>query len=577
MTNNYLFDLLSLSVVLLAVWCSITSWGYAIFNACKSNSQYQGQGILQVSSAGWLGLTFVMAVTQLAHLFIPISWKLSLIILLPGLCIYGLKNWSHLSQRTSTFGKIKIWVLRHPFYTLLLALGWVALLTKAMQAPGNFDSGLYHFASIRWANEYAVVPGLGNLHGRLAFNQSIFDLYALLNFFPLWNKGYALGYLLIITLSILTLYEAHLERYKGGWWAIIICGVAIASAIGPLPSPTPDPIIALLQISIFISLIAVLLAPKQNPQNTSGHMATLICLCTLICTIKLSALIFAVSCLLIALLRAYQHKTIHSQLIILSVLMCAVLGISHIGHGFITSGVPFYPSSLGIQWAPDWSIPQVKIQEELNWVYSWARSPYQDPAIVLGNWRWLKSWAIHLLPIAAWIYFGLSGILIALCLSNHKLRPTRDDHQLWLVFIPLFISVVFWFFTAPDWRFLGSVPPILLAVSGWIFLKSNSPLISKVNMKLTHPILWMMPGLILLCIKLLPLSFDGWQVIPQTKLESKQTRSGFWVLIPADGKTQCWDAPLPCTPYFNENLVIRNIGSRTTTLQQGFSQDSKPN
>ena len=43
----------------------------------------------------------------------------------------------------------------------------------------HYDTGLYHAQSIRWIEEYGVVPGLGNLHSRLAYNSSAFCLSAL--------------------------------------------------------------------------------------------------------------------------------------------------------------------------------------------------------------------------------------------------------------------------------------------------------------------------------------------------------------------------------------------------------------
>ena len=43
----------------------------------------------------------------------------------------------------------------------------------------HVDSGLYHAQAIRWIEEYGVVPGLANLHCRLAYNSSAFLLTAL--------------------------------------------------------------------------------------------------------------------------------------------------------------------------------------------------------------------------------------------------------------------------------------------------------------------------------------------------------------------------------------------------------------
>ena len=43
----------------------------------------------------------------------------------------------------------------------------------------HYDSDLYHAQSIRWMEEYGIVPGLGNLHERFAYNSSFFALSAL--------------------------------------------------------------------------------------------------------------------------------------------------------------------------------------------------------------------------------------------------------------------------------------------------------------------------------------------------------------------------------------------------------------
>ncbi len=545
-------------------------WGHIVLRI----SGLQDSNRAQSSAAAWIGLTCVMAMTQVAHLFLPINWQLSVSILVPGLIFWVAQTLSNRAELIPTRKKIYTWISEHPLLALLVGLGILALLTKAMQAPGNFDSGLYHFASIRWANEYAVVPGLGNLHGRLAFNQSIFDLYALLNFFPLWNKGYALGFLLIMLLTGVTVFEAHLERYAGGWWALLICSIALASTIGQLPSPTPDPIIGLLQISIFITLLGVLLEQDKNGPRASRHFAALLCLCALICTVKLSSIVFALLMLIIATLHAYRQQIIAKRVTLYCTILCAALIVSHVLHGIITSGVPFYPSSLGTGLGLDWQVLPEKIRNELNWVYSWARNPHQDPALVLGNWRWLKSWIIHLLPIAAWVYFGLSALFIGLYFFTKTGQTKLLTSRLQALYVPLGLSILFWFFTAPDWRFLGSIPQLFLAVTGWIFFSSQAKLPECINIKLSQPIFWLAPALLLACVKLFPLNLMGWQAIPQAALEKKMTRSGLSVWVPENGQTQCWDGPLPCTPYFNEDLIGRDFPSSalptSPSLQKGF-------
>lgn len=52
-------------------------------------------------------------------------------------------------------------------------------------------------------------------------------------------------------------------------------------------------------------------------------------------------------------------------------------------------------------------------------------------------------------------------------------------------------------------------------------------------------------------------SLSGWHAVPKASVEEHTTRSGSVVLTPIAGD-RCWDAPLPCTPYFSENLQLRD-------------------
>ncbi|QIL77220.1 hypothetical protein G7064_16215 [Hymenobacter sp. HDW8] len=90
--------------------------------------------------------------------------------------------------------------VKHPNnrYSLLASLAilgvlGIRLLHQSTVVPANFDSGLYHFQTLKWLNEYPTVPGLGNLHGRLAFNSSWFPLLSLFRYGSPVGAMYGLG------------------------------------------------------------------------------------------------------------------------------------------------------------------------------------------------------------------------------------------------------------------------------------------------------------------------------------------------------------------------------------------------
>jgi hypothetical protein len=54
---------------------------------------------------------------------------------------------------------------------LALAALWIA--NRSMDSPNTYyDTGMYHYPVVKWLTSYAIVPGLANLNGPLAFNNA---------------------------------------------------------------------------------------------------------------------------------------------------------------------------------------------------------------------------------------------------------------------------------------------------------------------------------------------------------------------------------------------------------------------
>ena len=126
----------------------------------------------------WLGWAVALFLLQVLNLFIPINMFSSVPLLILGtvFAIIFFKDEGRKQKTPSTFS----WI-----YPVLLVITTIWIAVLSMSSPTIFDDGLYHFNSIRWLNEYPIVLGLGNLHSRLAFNQSFFAYVAYLNLYPL--------------------------------------------------------------------------------------------------------------------------------------------------------------------------------------------------------------------------------------------------------------------------------------------------------------------------------------------------------------------------------------------------------
>ncbi|MGH9418878.1 MAG: hypothetical protein ACRD3J_02800, partial [Thermoanaerobaculia bacterium] len=59
------------------------------------------------------------------------------------------------------------------------------------------------------------------------------------------------------------------------------------------------------------------------------------------------------------------------------------------------------------------------------------------------------------------------------------------------------------------------------------------------------------------------ISTTGWSAVPSSPVITRETASGLTVYVPVSGE-QCWNAPLPCTPYFSANLALRVKGDMSS-------------
>lgn len=524
-------------------------------------------------SDAWFGLAAGIAYVEACNLWLPIDWKVSLLFLLIGAigAITITRNNSHYLRLS----------LRKLLNTnpLILLIGFLILLMSgflAMTTPASYDAGLYFFQSIRWINEYPTTLGLANLHGRLGFNQSYFSFVALLNLFPLFNKGYAVCGMLILLIASASLFEARLISLKGGWWVIIWILIAFIGVSKHISSPSPDAPVILIQSSIFVFLLRLYTDESKDKREQCYNVMTIFVLSCIVVTVKLSSAVYALMSL--ALVLPFIFKTIYlDKKIYLATFAFGVLLVGmHLIRGVLYSGVPLYPSTVGAMWNLDWTVSYQQAKSEADWIYSWARAPFKNPSEVLDSWGWFAEWGSRFLKDYKRYLYGfliLTGLnFIVLIFKSRQIK----DKGLFFLYLPLVAGILFWFMTAPDWRFLGAIPQLSIALSGFICIRCLLPTeFGRFTQKLPTYFPPSFFGLVILVLmvkstdlKNLPLS--GWHSIPSIETKEQLTESGLKIFVPIAGD-QCWDSSLPCTPYFNDALKLRKTDLGAQNLEAGFS------
>lgn len=556
---------------------SYVGWGRIAISALGIAKRSAESLVMQI----WLGWAVTLLVFQLSHFFLPITAYIVIPVFLLGLAFAIGK----------IAGAFRILFLERPrllpgALASLILFGFIAwVVSRAMLPPENYDSGLYHLNAIRWINTYPIVPGLGNLHARLAFNQSFFTYVAALNFYPFFGYGRSLAnsFLLMLVFATLlpslwtiirqpsVLAHASASAYISALLITPIVAYLALSSNG-VASPTPDLASSLLQLAMF-AVLAEGLAEWAEGKREQDHRATVLTvLASTAVTLKLSNIAF--SGVMVGISLAYVWRKSHRPLrgVVRLLAPITIIIIVWMIRGFILSGVPLFPSTIG--YVPvSWAMPRDAIAAVSNETWAWARQPGAPWNTVVGNWSWLGPWSHRMIDLKIDVIYPLFlSLLFAISAAVLDFKNgSRPQYLNASMLIAPLVALIFWFFAAPDIRFASAFFFLLLVGSAGYLLSSLRRYLNSKQFLGAVFIVFMLANLHFLAYlfghpyQIKQISRHGWQPVRAVPLVQKVTSRGLRVYLPESG-FQCWDAPLPCTPYYYPDLGLRHPGE----LESGF-------
>lgn len=515
----------------------------------------------------WLGWAASIVFLQIWHLFIRVDWRAFLVIVSIGIC--GLSV-----NRKAVWHVLRKYAqINWPFYIILLIAGlWLA--SRAMLAPTIYDTGLYHLPSVRWITSSAIVPGLGNLSGYLAFNSSFFLYVAMLVSVLGWESYHLASGILVLTLcaQIFLSYHKLFKRNNGPaagniFYALLLGPVLYLIFYINISNPTPDIPVFILGILLAAQLM-ILFEKGSSFQREDGYrMFFIAALAAVGITLKQSFFVIGTVTILLLFLAIRRRKTVKAAPLLCLGATLAVL-LFWLIRGVILSGYIAFPFPLG-SFPVEWRVPYADALNMARSVSNWARIPFaKNYDVALGNWGWFMPWAIrvsHNSGMAVCIIWALAGYALLLFYKlsgRHKKNPgcmTALFLLPWLIYIPI------WFFTAPNPRYLGSALCILGAGAFAIVFNNYGLIQKRVRFNMIF-VLYILVCSLFFTIKLR----DNRDLIKVTHVELAPflTDSGLAIYVPKEGD-QCWDAPLPCAPGPVKNLRLR----RKENIYYGFMAD----
>ncbi len=576
---------------ILATWAvvalALVGWGFAARRSFGLRRLCTDAALMSF----WMGFALVILFLQLWHLWLPVSWEAAVVVGAVGLA--GLVGYAR---------EVREWTSRinwHQRWPDLLALGSAAVWTadRAMGPLKVYDSGNYHMPVVLWSKTYHIIPGLGNLHDRLAFNNSHLLYAAMLDHGPWSGRSQHLadGLLLLGLLARVMLSGFRLARGGPGRNDRHLFDLLLlAPSIGLVRSTVVS------SLSTDAAVIAVLLVAgadlygyisESADSGDLGEKAHLVVAITsllvLAACIKLSAIAFAAVGWALAVtiwIQEYRRRGPLFRRALGWVASIAVwLGGGWVVRGVLLSGYPAFPST-SLAFPVKWRLPEELARVEAALITHYARTG--QPAGLGDPWfsHWLRSLAG--VPSARWqiaipALLALLGGAICAWEVRRLLDAPRILRRGWALLAPIFAGLALWGFKAPAPRF--GLPFFWLLAA--LVVTQIFNIVGPESLEKVRP--WLLGCLLLAIIPLTPIGttyfhdreagdeLGGlfvssstnslWAPLPQVGLSQYLTNYGLTLNIPLRD-TRCFWATLPCTPYPAPNLRLIEPGH----MESGF-------
>ncbi|HZK80566.1 MAG TPA: hypothetical protein VFC46_05845 [Humisphaera sp.] len=577
---------------------------------------------MDLVTAPWLGLAALLEFLQLWHLFLPVGGLAFLALAICGSVAFAF-NADRIIQcihdnRASWRGTAL------PFS---LAVLWLA--NRAIGPCLQYDSAFYHLAGVRWANEFPIEKGLGNLFPPFALNNSNLLLNAMMEFGPwrgrsshLFNGFFGVLMIPVIVEGFQSILIDRGRRAAAGLFAALTCVLLVKYAVtSDLASPSTDMPAALFGLFGAWRLFRMLLRlPRSSAEWDYDFLLTTVVLSATV-TLKLSAIFFVAIAWPIAAAawmqrRCFKPTSNRSRSALVDrwrplgaalFLSAALIGTWSL-RGYLLSGFPLFPSAIG-GIHDDWRVSEPARLNDIAALERVNKTIYLNRQADISAFHWAPAWFADTFVIRS----GAEGLLPA-CIAvgsmvlalwpgtgdvDFKSRSRRAQRVRsarnagWLLMAPAIIALIIWFVKVPAPR-MGAMPWWVVAATAASMALLRQPTrwlpCHRKSILCGGAIVTLLPLLHIFALIQFRYRHDpnmayygipAWRIVPfyspgpdhgfyplrNPELIESRADSGLRVYMPKPPGQDLWYAPLPGTPDLNPKLRLRKPGS----MSAGFT------
>ena len=469
------------------LYMAITTYlvGYALLGLFTHLFEYRIKHQISYIFAGLLGTTVY---AQIYSLFGGVGLASNILLMIACLLIVLLKKntlkqelmklscfQNNTGKRTISWG-----------YTIAIVIVIILFAYGTSRGYMHFDTGLYHAQSIRWIEEYGVVPGLANLQSRYAYNSAAFSLTALYGM--KWLFGQSLhataGFFALISvmlaMDIKEIYGKN-NRDRGMRLSDFVrLGLIFYLGVifGEMMSPASD---YYAQLLIFDILILWLEQDEMQRAENKRVQEPYCLLCILLVyavTIK-----FSVGLLLLLVIKPavmlIRKKAIKE--IVICLLSGLFTALPFFVRNVIISGWMIYPSTAIDLFSVDWKLPKGQADLDALEIGAYGKglndvAKWDTPFSV-----WCPTWFAELKMLEKLFVLGtLMAIVILVIWIIVTVIKKSVDLDFMLVAMVFAVAAGFWFLSAPLIRYGYSyVITMPLLVFGYLVIALEKGMASR--------------------------------------------------------------------------------------------------
>lgn len=286
----------------------------------------------------------------------------------------------------------------------------------------------------------------------------------------------------------------------------------------------------------------------QSPNEEPGNLLAATILGVFLFTIKLNAVVLMAGLAVTAL---WYFRT-KRQFLIRGLVVASSILVPWIARGYLISGYPAYPSTLGGLNALPWKTPEAQATADAGEIRSWPtrNEGSSEPPFL----RWLDN-QMGRGTLAAGVVVGAAALGLAFIAFRKGLLSTYLAPAFLIPFLVAACGVAFVVMTAPAFRFLSGYA---FAFAG-LLSAPGIALLSQGNrtVRAAAAALIILPSLAVntLAAPNRSLSIATFPPLPMPDVFPRQTSAGVEILV--TGTTaMTWNAPRPATMGFAPGLRV---------------------